>query len=184
LKSFCICSILAKFYTFSNNSSKLVAYDITVQTGRRDFKFEIFDLLSVLPLLQILCVRGQFYQYVYAKLFTRKDPKSAKSHHCFLGSACIKAANNGINILRAAFARTDSKIPKKTDSLTVFFALLGSLQVKAAHKHVGEIDSQVGLLVTTLASVCCSAWFKNAPQYPSFPGTIENTPPPGICKRS
>jgi len=35
------------------------------------------------------------------------------------------------------------KIPKEqkdTDDLTVFFLLLESLQVKAAHKHVGEID--------------------------------------------
>jgi len=34
--------------------------------------------------------------------------------------------------IRAAFAGTDPKSAKKTDNLTVFFALLGSGDVKAA----------------------------------------------------
>jgi len=37
-----------------------------------------------------------------------------------------------INVLRAAFAHTDPKSPKKTDNLNVFFALLGSARTKAA----------------------------------------------------
>jgi hypothetical protein len=32
------------------------------------------------------------------------------------------------------------QIPKDTDNLTVFFALLGSSHVKALSKHVDEID--------------------------------------------
>jgi len=34
------------------------------------------------------------------------------------------------------------KAQKETDDLTVFFALLESARIKAAHKHVGEIDGQ------------------------------------------
>jgi len=41
--------------------------------------------------------------------------------------------------LRAAFTRADPTSAKKY-GLTVFFALLGSARLKAAHKHVGEID--------------------------------------------
>jgi len=43
---------------------------------------------------------------------------------------------NFINILRPAVmgARAYPKIVKKTDNLTVFFSLLGSLHIKAAHK--------------------------------------------------
>jgi len=39
---------------------------------------------------------------------------------------------NFINILQEAFTRTDPKSVKKTDSLTVLFALSGSARVKAA----------------------------------------------------
>ncbi len=35
-----------------------------------------------------------------------------------------------VNMFSAAFTRTDPKSAKKTDSLTVFFALLGSASVK------------------------------------------------------
>jgi len=45
-----------------------------------------------------------------------------------------------IVIVHAAFLPADPKSAKKTDSWTVFFALLGSAGVKAACKHVGEID--------------------------------------------
>ncbi len=44
---------------------------------------------------------------------------------------------------RTAFLQADPKSPQKTDSLTVFFALLGSAHVKAWHKHVGEIDPRL-----------------------------------------
>jgi len=33
------------------------------------------------------------------------------------------------------------KAQKDNHDFTVFFALMGSLHVKAAHKHVGEIDT-------------------------------------------
>ncbi len=41
---------------------------------------------------------------------------------------------NFINILNAAFARTDSESAKKTEDFTVFFVLFGSAWVKAACK--------------------------------------------------
>jgi len=41
---------------------------------------------------------------------------------------------NFINILREAYVCADPKSAKRRDSLTVFFALLGSFCVKAAHK--------------------------------------------------
>jgi len=41
---------------------------------------------------------------------------------------------NIINILWAEFTCTDHKSAKKTDSLTVFFALMGSAHIKAAHR--------------------------------------------------
>jgi len=40
---------------------------------------------------------------------------------------------NFINILRAAFARKNPKSEKKSDNLTVFFALLGRKLMKLAH---------------------------------------------------
>jgi hypothetical protein len=50
--------------------------------------------------------------------------------------------------------------------LTVFLALLGSLHVKAAHKHVGEIDPTTGgggagFRVTSLAKSYLFIWRKN-----------------------
>jgi len=41
---------------------------------------------------------------------------------------------NFTNILQAAFTLPDPKSAKKTDSLTVFFALLGSVCIKALCK--------------------------------------------------
>ncbi len=41
---------------------------------------------------------------------------------------------NFTTVLRKAFRHTDSKTAKKTDSLTVFLVLLGSVRVKAARK--------------------------------------------------
>jgi len=43
------------------------------------------------------------------------------------------------NILRAAFTRADPKSAKKTDDLTVFFALLGSVRSKAAGNTVMKL---------------------------------------------
>jgi len=41
---------------------------------------------------------------------------------------------NFINVLQAAFVCADPKRAKKTDNLTVFFALLGSESIKAARR--------------------------------------------------
>jgi hypothetical protein len=46
----------------------------------------------------------------------------------------LKAEVNFTNILLKAFNRADPKSAKKTDSLSVFFALLGSAGVKALLK--------------------------------------------------
>ncbi len=44
-----------------------------------------------------------------------------------------------INVLLAAFMPPDPNSTKKTDSLIVFFALLGSARVKAAHKMLMKL---------------------------------------------
>ena len=45
-----------------------------------------------------------------------------------------------INILQAAFMSTDPKSGKKDHDVKQLFTLLGSAGIKAAHKHVYEID--------------------------------------------
>jgi hypothetical protein len=45
---------------------------------------------------------------------------------------CI--CSQGVNVYIAAFTQADSKSAKKTNSLTVFFVLLGSAHLKAVHK--------------------------------------------------
>ncbi len=42
---------------------------------------------------------------------------------------------NFINVLQAAFTCADPKGTKKTDNLTLFFALSGSVHVKTVHKR-------------------------------------------------
>ena len=56
------------------------------------------------------------------------------------------------NILGSAFMLADLKNTKKTFKLSSFFALLGSLRVKAMHKHVDEIDTWNLLEVTQLTT--------------------------------
>jgi len=46
---------------------------------------------------------------------------------------------NFINILRAAFLHTDPKSAKNTVKQSVFFALLGSPNAKAAHKMLMKL---------------------------------------------
>jgi len=46
----------------------------------------------------------------------------------------VSISINFINILRAVFMRADYKSAKKIDNLTVFVALSGSAQVKAARR--------------------------------------------------
>jgi len=45
-----------------------------------------------------------------------------------------------ISVLCAAFTCADPKTAKETVKQSVFFALLISARIKAACKHVGEID--------------------------------------------
>jgi len=45
-----------------------------------------------------------------------------------------KSGVNFINVLIAAYTRADPESAKKTDNLTVFFALSGSACIKAARK--------------------------------------------------
>jgi len=46
---------------------------------------------------------------------------------------------NFINVLQAAFERTDPKSAKNTDNLIVFFALLGSASSKASHEMLMKL---------------------------------------------
>jgi len=48
------------------------------------------------------------------------------------------------NILRKAFTCTDLKSTKKTDGLTVFFVLLGSLHIKSAHEMLVKLTPHEG----------------------------------------
>jgi len=50
---------------------------------------------------------------------------------------------NFVNVLRAAFTCTDPKSPKKTDDLTVFFALLVSSCVKGARRMLMKLTPDV-----------------------------------------
>ncbi len=52
---------------------------------------------------------------------------------------CLLHVVNFINVLQAAFTLTDPKSAKKTDNLTVFFALLGSSGAKAACKMLEKL---------------------------------------------
>jgi len=55
----------------------------------------------------------------------------------------LESGINFINILQAAFASTDPESIKKTDNLTVFFALSGSKQVKAAPRMLMKLTPVV-----------------------------------------
>ena len=57
------------------------------------------------------------------------------------------AGVNFTNILRAAFTHADPKSAKKTVKSSIFFVLSGSKRVKAAHKHIDEINP------------CCRWWW-------------------------
>jgi len=63
------------------------------------------------------------------------------------GAVCMLTSPrvNFINILRAAFARTDPKSTKKTYSLTIFFLLLGSVRVKTACRTLMKLTPSVRL---------------------------------------
>jgi len=76
------------------------------------------------------------------------------------------------NIVHAAFMLTDPKSAKKTNSLTVFFALLGSARIKTYRKMLEKLTP--GVFVTSLkedhkyenprkTNVIC--WVKNSVSY-------------------
>jgi len=56
----------------------------------------------------------------------------------------LRPGVNFINVLKAAFTLADPKSTKKTDGLTVCFALLGSVLIKASRKML--VKSTPGVL--------------------------------------
>jgi len=73
---------------------------------------------------------------IYTPLEKKWSPDANIAFHFQKGWFVIQEKDeislvNFINILRAAFTRADPKSTKKTDDLTVFFALSGSAHVKA-----------------------------------------------------
>jgi hypothetical protein len=65
----------------------------------------------------------------------------------------LTAGVNFTNILRAAFTCTNPKSIKKTDGLTVFFALLGSTNGKAARKILVK-STPVGAMFVVTSRTC------------------------------
>ena len=63
-------------------------------------------------------------------------------------------------MLREAFTCEYPKSAKKTDSLTVFFALLGSFRIKAAHKILVKLTPRMTRNVTreVPARVCYASF--------------------------
>ncbi len=59
-----------------------------------------------------------------------------------LTQSCLPSVNF-INFLWAAFTRTDPKSAKITVNFTVFFALLGSGSIKAAHRKLVKLTTNV-----------------------------------------
>jgi len=68
-----------------------------------------------------------FTKFVHKKISYSVNPQVQMLMKLTLGV-------NLISILRAGFARADSKSTKKTENLTVFFTLSGFALVKAAHR--------------------------------------------------
>ena len=58
---------------------------------------------------------------------------------CLKPEAAAAAGVDFTNVLQAAFTHADPKSAKKLLYLTVFFALLGSVQVKAAHRMLVKL---------------------------------------------
>jgi hypothetical protein len=77
---------------------------------------------------------------------------------------------NFTNVLRVAFTRVEDKSARDTYDLTVFFAHLGSGNIKAASKHVGEIYPS-GLCVcgTSWQMGCTQDWCDEFCSSKNFP---------------
>ncbi len=56
----------------------------------------------------------------------------------------MKSGVDFTNVLRKTFTRADPKSTKKTDGLAIFFALLESSRIKAAHKMLMKLNSGFG----------------------------------------
>ncbi len=75
---------------------------------------------------------------------------------------CIRSGFNFINIVQAAFMRADPESIKKTNSLTVFFVLLGSASAKAAHRMLIKLTigySFIGILQTPFSELAVSVLY-------------------------
>jgi len=99
--------------------------------------------------------------YKHASLTARTRKTKEKS---FIGLA---TGVNFINILGAAFTRKDPKSSKKTAKLSIIFALLGSLRVKAARRMLMKLTPGVNSIKRCfyLALQCPSSTTKNLNNY-------------------
>ncbi len=83
---------------------------------------------------------SQYHLILSHKRFSiRRGPNITRSIYVAFHPHGVKI----INILRAVYMHTDPKSTKKTDSLTVFFALSGSVRVKAARKTLVKLTSEI-----------------------------------------
>ena len=93
------------------------------------------------------CVQFNFDKSQSYAQFLRSSPVLQKEVHKFTGAKAahkimlkLTSGVNFIIVLQSAFMLADTKSAKKIVKLISFFELLGSACVKAARKHVGEID--------------------------------------------
>ncbi len=101
-------------------------------------------------LFLLFCSFAFFWSHSLKTFFCYTSTRS-QFHQCFTSSFIVAKSQ---------------KRKKTMMDLTVFLALLGSLHVKAAHKHVGEIDPTTGgggagFRVTSLAKSYLFIWRKN-----------------------
>jgi len=100
--------------------------------------------LSLLLFLQIECSEnGQICTFLYSPAFVFQDfalclSLNLQREHSS-GLKCLLGVDFN-NILWAALPHSDPKSTKRHWWLECLFALLGSVRVKAAPKHVGEIN--------------------------------------------
>jgi len=78
----------------------------------------------------------------------------AMTSHVSGGHLQVSPGVDFTNILRAAFTLSDPKSTKKTDGLTVFFALFGFSRIKAVCKML------VKLTIIKILQVAFSLWIK------------------------
>jgi len=91
----------------------------------------------------------QFYQHYFTHFWIQNRGLKFWAEKWTPG---VHSVVHFINMLWAAFTSADPESAKKTDNLTVFFALFGSACVKALCKHVDEIDYRCRYSITFRAS--------------------------------